>query len=154
MTLGQLSRFAPLSINREFQTETLPGVAVDFQLDADAVVLIDPIQIEQVLFNLVRNAIEAMAGTPSPRVFISTAWSGGEIVVSVADTGPGLPPEVMDRLFQPLVTTKQDGFGMGLAICSMIITAHGGELWHDAAKGPGAVFRFKLPVPFADGGYE
>jgi two-component system sensor kinase FixL len=127
------------------------GVTVEFQLDADAVVSIDPVQIEQVLFNLIRNAIEAMHETSSPRIFISTAWKEDKIVISVADTGPGLSSEVADRLFEPLVTTKTDGFGMGLAICMAIISAHDGEIWHEASEGHGAVFCFKLPVPLADG---
>ncbi|MGD0108096.1 MAG: ATP-binding protein, partial [Rhodopila sp.] len=93
------------------------GVAVDFELDADAALLIDRIQIRQVVFNLMRNAVEAMAEMPRGRLRVSTAPTESHIVVSVADTGPGLPPEVAARLFQPFVTTKTDGMGIGLSIC-------------------------------------
>jgi two-component system sensor kinase FixL len=123
------------------------GVAVDFELDADAALLIDRIQIRQVVFNLMRNAVEAMAEMPRGRLRVSTAPTESHIVVSVADTGPGLPPEVAARLFQPFVTTKTDGMGIGLSICRTIIAAHGGELWLDSRVSPGATFRFKLPLP-------
>jgi two-component system sensor kinase FixL len=129
------------------------GVAVDFQLDADAAVLADRIQIQQVVFNLMRNAVQAMSDTPSGRLRVSTARTENHIVVSIADTGPGLPPEVAVRLFQPFVTTKVDGMGVGLSICRTIITAHGGELWLDPRVLRGATFHFKLPLtPIESGG--
>jgi two-component system, LuxR family, sensor kinase FixL len=126
-------------------------VAVDLELDADAALLIDRIQIRQVVFNLMRNAVEAMSEMPRGRLRVSTARTESQIVVSVADTGPGLPPEVAARLFQPFVTTKTDGMGIGLSICRTIIAAHGGELWLDSRVSPGATFRFKLPLPPMDG---
>ncbi|MGD0108651.1 MAG: ATP-binding protein [Rhodopila sp.] len=134
------------------------GIAVDLELDADAALLIDRIQIRQVVFNLMRNAMEAMSEMPHRRLRVSTDRTESHIVVSIADTGPGLPPEVAARLFQPFVTTKTDGMGIGLSICRTIIATHGGELWLDSGVSPGATFRFNLPLPPMDlmdeGGYQ
>lgn len=122
------------------------GIVVNFQLTEDATVLADRVQIEQVIFNLMRNAVEAMAKAPRRELRVSTARRDGHIIVSVSDTGPGIPAEVSDRLFQPFVTTKPDDMGVGLSICRMIVNAHGGELWFDDALPPGATFHFKLPL--------
>ena len=101
-----------------------------------------------------RNALEAMAqsaggddGAPSRRALTVTAASSGSdaVEVAVADTGPGLAPEVADRLFRAFVSTKPGGMGMGLSICRSIIEAHGGRLWVEPNPGGGAVFRFTLP---------
>ncbi len=106
---------------------------------------IDKIQIQQVLLNLVRNAIEAMADASEPRLAITTQPSAaGEIEVSVADTGPGLSPEIRARLFQPFLTTKTGGTGIGLSICRSIIEGHSGRLWAEDNPGGGAVFKFTL----------
>lgn len=111
-------------------------------------VMIDRIQIQQVVLNLVRNAIEAMAGQPRRELRVATALAAdGTVEVTVADTGPGLPPEIADRLFQPFVTTKENGMGIGLSLCRTIVDAHGGELTATAAATGGAMFRFNLPVP-------
>ena len=120
--------------------------------------LADRIQVEQVLFNLMRNAREAMGdggevpvsgGGNAPRhhelAVAAEATGPGEVEVSVADTGPGLAPELAGRLFEPFVSTKPEGMGMGLAICRTIVEAHGGRLWAEPNPGGGAVFRFTLP---------
>jgi two-component system, LuxR family, sensor kinase FixL len=108
--------------------------------------LIDRVQIEQVVFNLVRNAVEAMAEYPRRMLTLATELtSGGMIEVSIGDTGPGLAPEVRSRLFEPFVTTKPGGLGVGLSICRLIIEAHGGRLEADANPGGGTVFRFTIP---------
>lgn len=124
------------------------SVAVSAKLGSDLPsAMIDKVQIQQVLVNLVRNALEAMAGQPRRELCVTTeSLDDRFILVSVADTGPGLSEEVNAKLFQPFVTTKHDGMGIGLSICRSIVDAHGGKLW--AAPNPegGTVFRFQLPV--------
>ena len=110
-------------------------------------IMMDKIQVQQVIVNLARNAIDAMQSVEDRRVIVSTDLQDGEsAVVTVADSGPGIPPEVMDRLFQPFVTTKESGMGIGLSICRSIIESHGGSLWAEPSGGPGAIFRFRLPL--------
>ena len=114
------------------------GVAVSFRLDPDAaLVFADRIQIQQVLVNLIRNAIEIMIESAIHRELeISTASAAdGTIEVAVSDTGAGLAPEVAANLFQPFVTTKRKGMGLGLSICRTIVEAHGGRIWVDARPG-------------------
>jgi two-component system sensor kinase FixL len=109
-------------------------------------VLVDKVQIQQVLLNLMRNAIEAMEGSSRRELTVST--SRGEdtmVVVSVADTGPGISAEVADQLFQPFVTTKSHGMGIGLSISRTIIEGHDGRIWVEPNPGGGTVFRFTLP---------
>ena len=109
-------------------------------------VLIDKIQIEQVLLNLIRNATDAMAELPERRITVTTALAEpGFVRVSVADTGPGIAPEIAPQLFQPFVTTKEKGMGIGLTICQSIIEAHGGRIWAEAGETQGSVFHFRLP---------
>jgi two-component system sensor kinase FixL len=106
-------------------------------------VMVDKIQIEQVLLNLIRNAMDAMGG--KGEIAITTAAETGFVRVSVADNGPGIAPEVMKALFQPFVTTKEKGMGIGLTICQSIIEAHGGRVWAENDPKGGAVFHFRLP---------
>ncbi len=107
---------------------------------------IDRVQIEQVVFNLVRNAIEAIADCPRRVVTLTTnLGSDNMIEVAVADTGPGLSPEVRAKLFQPFVTTKVSGLGIGLSICRVIIEAHGGKLHAEDNPEGGTIFRFTIP---------
>ena len=107
--------------------------------------LMDRVQIQQVLVNLIRNAAEAMEGSPRREITLATApHEVGLIEVSVADTGPGLPADVAGRLFEPFVTTKPDGMGVGLSICRTIIEAHGGHIRAEANPEGGTVFRFTL----------
>lgn len=109
-------------------------------------VVVDRIQIQQVALNLIRNAVDAMADAPRRELEIRVEAEGRENVrISVADTGPGLHPDVRARLFQPFVTSKADGMGVGLSICRTIIEAHGGRIWAEDNKGGGAVFVFTLP---------
>ncbi|WP_020175581.1 sensor histidine kinase [Methyloferula stellata] len=122
------------------------GVTVVFQLIADDIVFIDRVQIQQVLLNLMRNAVEAMAETIERELRVSSDRSGAHVRVSVADTGLGISSDVAARLFEPFVTTKPDGMGIGLPICQAIIKAHGGELWFDRASSLGATFHFTLPI--------
>jgi len=91
----------------------------------------DPIQLQQVLLNLIMNAIDAMAAREGSRLLrlTSEVHDGAGVMVSVADTGPGIGAHDVDRIFSPLFTTKSDGMGMGLSICRSIIEAHDGRLW-------------------------
>lgn len=111
-------------------------------------VLAQEVQIEQVLLNLTRNAVEAMADGPAPRRLTlgSRPLNGSRVELSVADTGPGLPPEIRESIFQPFVTTKSQGFGLGLSISAGIVEAHGSELRVESEPGAGACFRFTLPL--------
>ncbi|MBV8615168.1 MAG: PAS domain S-box protein, partial [Acetobacteraceae bacterium] len=115
--------------------------------DDAAEAVIDKVQIQQVLVNLMRNAVEAMAGSERRELLISTARAGDMVAISVADTGPGLPEQVRTRLFQPFVTTKPTGMGVGLSVSSAIVEAHGGELRAEDAEGGGTVFRLTVPSP-------
>jgi signal transduction histidine kinase len=123
------------------------SVGVELRVDpAASAALIDKIQVQQVLLNLIRNAIEAMADGLLPALVIATAPAAdGMIAVSVADNGPGLVAEVRNRLFQPFVTSKSEGMGVGLSICHAIIEAHGGRIWAEDNPGGGTVFRFTVP---------
>jgi two-component system, LuxR family, sensor kinase FixL len=114
-------------------------------------VLIDKIQIQQVVLNLMRNGIEALEEAERRELVVSTVTSGpGGVEVAVADTGPGLADEVAAQLFQPFVTTKPGGMGIGLSICRSIIDAHGGRIWAEPTPGGGATFRLILPLAPAD----
>jgi signal transduction histidine kinase len=108
--------------------------------------LIDKVQVQQVLLNLIRNAIEAMAESPRRGIVVSAFPAEGDMIeVRVADTGPGLAPQVREKLFQPFTTTKAHGMGVGLSICRSIIEAHGGRLWAADNPGGGTLFCFTLP---------
>ena len=106
----------------------------------------DPILIEQVLLNLVRNALEAMQGSPRRSLRVSVERRGDALEFSVTDSGPGLSPEAAARLFEPFFTTKTEGMGMGLNICRSIVEAHQGRLWAEPATGQGCALRFTVPL--------
>jgi two-component system sensor kinase FixL len=122
------------------------GLDVEVRLDPAADrVLVDRIQIQQVLVNLMRNAIEAMAECSDRQLEISSLrQDNGFIRVSVADSGPGLAPEVAQRLFQPFVTTKPEGMGIGLSLCQTIVKAHEGKIWAEPSRLGGTAFHFTL----------
>jgi PAS domain S-box-containing protein len=124
-------------------------VSIQTQLASDLpVTFADRIQLQQVILNLVMNAVEAMSEiSVGPRQLLirTDADASGRIVVAMRDSGPGLAPENLDRLFTPFYTTKPQGMGMGLAICRSIVEAHGGRLWATANESRGAVFQFTLP---------
>jgi C4-dicarboxylate-specific signal transduction histidine kinase len=104
------------------------------------------VQLQQVLLNLITNAIHAMASKEEPRILCvkSEPHDADSIKVSIADTGVGVPPTDIDRLFNPLFTTRADGMGMGLSISRAIIEAHDGRLWFVPNTPRGAVFQFTL----------
>jgi len=107
----------------------------------------DPVQLQQVILNLVMNAIEAMHGAEPRLLRIESKLAAPHTLgVSVQDTGKGVDPMHLDRVFRPLVTTKERGMGMGLSICRSIIESHHGRIWVEAAAPRGAIFRFELPT--------
>jgi two-component system sensor kinase FixL len=130
------------------------GIQVVFRLPANLpMVLADRVQIQQVLINLMRNAVQAMAEqaetgpAPFPRRELSVSAQAIEpdmVEISVADTGPGLAPEIAERLFEPFVTSRPNGMGLGLSICRSLVEAHGGQLRAAANPGGGSVFAFTL----------
>jgi two-component system sensor kinase FixL len=123
------------------------GVSVKYARDPDLPpVIADRVQIQQVLLNLLRNAVEAMEACPVRELAIGTTRWDSVLAVSVADTGCGIPPSIEAQLFQPFVTTKREGMGIGLSVCRAIVEAHGGRLWVEPNPGGGSVFRFTLPV--------
>jgi len=106
----------------------------------------DRVQLQQVFMNLMLNAIEAMNDTGGELTITSQPGEGPELLISVSDTGVGLPTENPDQIFDSFVTTKPHGTGMGLAITRSIVESHGGRLWATANAGPGATFLFTLPA--------
>src|SRR2546430_5000658 len=125
------------------------GVSLNTQL-AQGLPLIqgDRVQLQQVLVNLIMNAVEAMGSVNhgSRKLLIGTgADEAGRIRISVQDSGPGLNPQIFDRVFDPFYTTKADGMGMGLSICRSIIEAHDGRIWASAMPGSGSTFNVSLP---------
>ena len=110
-------------------------------------VLVDRVQIQQVVLNLVHNAIEAMVDVEGKsRILTASSKSAGDHVsITITDTGIGIDPANRDRLFDALYTTKGSGLGLGLSICRKIITAHGGRLWMEEGTIYGAAFTFMLP---------
>jgi C4-dicarboxylate-specific signal transduction histidine kinase len=110
----------------------------------------DRVQLQQVMLNLIVNAIQAMSGIGErPRelqISIDAVPSEGSVRVGVRDSGPGLSPESLSRLFEPFYTTKPEGMGMGLSICRSIIEAHGGRLWAIPCEPQGALFQFTIPA--------
>ena len=129
------------------------GIALETQLSDEVhyapLILADRIQLQQVLLNLIMNAIEAMSGAddgPRELLVCSGTDESRRVLVAVRDSGPGLDPQSLERLFDAFYTTKPHGMGMGLAISRSIIEAHGGRLWATANEGRGATFQFTLPT--------
>jgi two-component system sensor kinase FixL len=130
------------------------GVRASLELDQTLPpVLVDHVQIQQVVLNLVRNAVEAMEQVERRELTIGTRAvpQQGVAEVIVADTGPGVAPELAGRLFQPFVTTKATGMGLGLSICREIVEAHHGQLTTAPAPSGGTVFRVALPIASREG---
>jgi two-component system sensor kinase FixL len=132
------------------------GVEPHFDLDPYASpVLVDKIQIQQVLINLIRNAVEAMSDSPERHLFITSRLdTPGFVRVTVADTGPGVAPDVANQLFTAFVSTKAEGMGLGLSICRTIIEANGGHIWTQERAGGGTEFHFTLVRAQLDNEHE
>ena len=122
------------------------GVHVDFDLDpAVNFVLADRVQIQQVILNLIRNAMDSMASVSRRELHLAIRPDGeGMARVTISDTGPGISPEIAEHLFQPFITTKRHGMGVGLSISRTIVEAHGGRIWVEETPGGGATFNFTL----------
>jgi signal transduction histidine kinase len=123
------------------------AVKLDFARDFPAV-KIDSVQIVQVVVNLLRNAIEAMCNIPAPRrqLTVRAQFDSREAIVAVEDQGVGLSVDAIQRLFQPLASTKATGMGLGLALCRQIVEAHGGRIWAKGNVPSGCVFSFTVPL--------
>lgn len=109
-------------------------------------VRVNRIQIQQVVVNLVRNAIDAMAESASKILAVETGVGDGMVEITVADTGPGIAADIEDRLFQPFVSGKSQGMGIGLSICRSIVEAHGGTIRVDSNSAHGVTIRFTVPA--------
>ncbi|MCF8506739.1 MAG: PAS domain S-box protein [Caulobacter sp.] len=122
------------------------GVRVRNKIDSRIdLVLADKVQIQQVLVNLMRNAIEAMQVSDRRELTVSAAPTRDSMVeMAISDTGPGISPDVVGRLFEPFFTTKPQGMGVGLSISRTIVEAHGGRIWVESNDRGGATFRFTL----------
>lgn len=128
------------------------GVHVSFQFDPRAQsVMADKVQIQQVLLNLIRNAIEAMQDTVHRGLVIATHLEDDAIRIDVADSGSGIAPEIAENLFQPFITSKKTGMGVGLSISRTIVESHGGRIWADPRPGGGTVFHLTLRKVESDG---
>ena len=108
----------------------------------------DRVQLQQVVLNLILNAVEAMGSVEERQRMLSvvTEQRAADVLIAVHDSGPGIDPEHLQRVFEPFYTTKESGIGMGLSICRSIIDAHGGRLWADADQPRGTIFQFTLPA--------
>jgi two-component system sensor kinase FixL len=128
------------------------GIKVRFQFDPSIdLVLADRVQIQQVLLNLIRNAMDAMEDVAGRDLMISIAPEGfGHVRISVADTGTGISPEIAEQLFQPFITTKRHGMGVGLSISRTIVEAHGGRIWVEPNQPCGTIFNFTLTAVNAE----
>jgi two-component system sensor kinase FixL len=149
------SEKAPENINqviREAVALGLVGTAhsnITVKLDLEPRIprlIVDKIQIQQVLLNLIRNAVEAMAGVNNGEIHVSSVTSDRYAEITIRDNGPGFLPEMAGKLFHAFATTKRDGLGIGLKICQSIVEAHGGSI-RALPGGPGAAFQIRLPLP-------
>jgi signal transduction histidine kinase len=127
------------------------AVSIRTDLSADLPkITADRVQLQQVLMNLMLNSVEAMKETGGVLAVKSQLDRDGRVLISVSDTGAGLPTENADQIFNAFFTTKPQGSGMGLAISRSIVESHGGRLWATANDGRGATFHFSLPTAAAE----
>ena len=147
LDINDLAKAVVALVQRELLSN---GVSLQVELaPALPMVVADPVQLQQVIINLIMNGIEAMQPvTDRPRELVVRSGQDepGYALISVADCGVGIAAENVDRLFNPFFTTKSGGMGMGLSICRSIMEAHGGRLWATANVPHGATFQFALPV--------
>ena len=142
--IGEAVELARLGVRQK-------GITIKFEdVPTRVKILADKIQIQQVLLNLLRNAAEAVTDTEHRDIAVRAEVQDGVVRISVTDNGPGLPEEVKEKLFQPFVSTKKTGMGVGLSISHSIVTAHGGRLWAEPNPEGGAIFVVTLPTAAAD----
>lgn len=122
------------------------GIDCKVELEPGLIIKADRVQIQQIVLNLVRNAIDAMQGCPRRELLITASRSGGDALIRIDDSGVGLPEELRSTLFQPFVSTKEEGMGVGLSISRTIIEAHGGQIWAEPNPQGGASFHVLLPL--------
>jgi PAS domain S-box-containing protein len=132
------SRLAEAALSQPFT------VALD--VEQGRRIRVDPVRIEQVLINFIKNAAEAMSGHPPHTITISAKKTGFEFIFCVADTGPGVPADLLPEVFEAFRSTKDDGMGIGLSVSRTIIEEHGGSIWAENAPEGGARFCFSLPI--------
>ncbi|HEY0313521.1 MAG TPA: ATP-binding protein [Allosphingosinicella sp.] len=140
----------PTAVIREAASIALSGASkglvLKMQLGDGATILADPVQIQQVVINLVRNAVEAVEGEDRREIIVSTGVAGTAFELRVDDSGPGIPPDRLQSVFDALVSTKRSGMGLGLSISRTIVEAHGGRISAGNLPGGGASFRVTLPL--------
>jgi PAS domain S-box-containing protein len=121
------------------------GITISTDVSPDIMVMADPVQLQQVLFNLLRNSAEAVERSERKNIGVSAEVQDDDVVVRVSDRGEGVRPDIVDRLFSAFASTKPGGLGVGLSICRTIVEAHGGKIWaENRAGGEGATFAFTL----------
>jgi C4-dicarboxylate-specific signal transduction histidine kinase len=150
VTLERVDVDAVISRSLSLVQEQLRMRAIEVSLDLrgrDLVVLGNPIQLEQVFINLLTNARDALTDADRREVDIASTADADTARITLADTGPGIPPEIAQRIFDPFFTTKEvgGGTGLGLSITYSIVKEHGGQIWVDGRPGEGAIFHIELP---------
>jgi two-component system sensor kinase FixL len=140
----------PNPLIREAGSLALAGsigdVDLRFELADDILLSVDPVQFQQVLINLIKNAVEAVRQSPRRRILVSSVLAGDVLVIRVDDRGHGIPAEMMACLFESVVSSKPEGMGIGLSVSRTIIEAHGGKIRAANRKGGGASFMVELPL--------
>jgi two-component system sensor kinase FixL len=143
-TLEDAAKLAEDAIHFEAARARYRGIACQVKCRGrQPPILVDRVQIQQVILNLVKNAIQSVGQDGTVTVMITP--QADHVRFAVIDTGPGVSPDRVERLFEPFSTTKTEGMGLGLPICRSIVEAHGGEIWHEPARDGGAAFVFTLP---------
>ncbi len=121
-------------------------VLIHYDLAEDVPVSVDPVQLQQVLINLIANACEAMRGSLRREIAVSSRLAGGMVQIRVDDSGPGIAPDMLDRIFETFISSKPDGTGLGLSISRTIVEAQGGRITAENRESGGACFRVALPL--------
>jgi two-component system sensor kinase FixL len=109
-------------------------------------VAVDHVQIQQVMVHLLCNALEAITDSPAREIIVRTRRIAEMVEVSVVDTGPGIPTEIGEKIFEPFYSAKDNAIGLGLPLCRSIVEGYGGRIWTESSPGKGAIFRFTIPA--------